>query len=93
MDEFTVILKAREFVQRVKVNSIPAPVESYLQAFNCELKIDHLAAGEAGYSFEHKGKWYVVLNGNDRDERQRFTICHEIAHIDLGLPSEHDAPS
>lgn len=94
MDEFTVVLKARELVQRVKVNSIPVPVELYLQAFSCELKIDDtLAPGEAGCSFEHKGKRYVVVNGKDSEERKRFTICHEIAHIDLGLPVEHGAPS
>jgi Zn-dependent peptidase ImmA (M78 family) len=29
------------------------------------------------------------VNGNDSDERQRFTACHEAAHIELGLPSEH----
>ncbi len=37
------------------------------------------------------GKRYICVNGNDREERQRFTICHEIAHIVLGLPSEHKA--
>lgn len=93
MDEFTVILKARELVQRVKVNSIPVPVERYLQAFNCDLKLDNtLRPGQSGCSFEHKGKRYVVVNDKESEERQRFTVCHEVAHIDLGLPSDHDAP-
>ncbi len=94
MDEFTAILKARELVQRAKVNSIPVPVQAYLQAFNCELKTDDsLSPGESGCSFEHKGRWYVVVNDKDSNVRKRFTICHEIAHIHLDLPSQHDAPS
>jgi hypothetical protein len=31
-----------------------------------------------------------VVNGNDLPERQRFTVAHEIAHIVLDLPTEHD---
>lgn len=93
MDEFTVILKARELVQRVKVSSIPVPVDLYLQAFSCKLKLDNtLRPGQSGCSFEHKGKRYIVVNDKESDERQRFTICHEVAHIDLGLPADHDAP-
>ena len=34
-------------------------------------------------------KHYICVNAKDREERQRFTACHELAHIVLGLPSEH----
>jgi uncharacterized protein DUF955 len=48
-------------------------------------RVDRIAAA----TVEIKGKRYVHVNGNDREERQRFTACHEAAHIDLGLPSDH----
>jgi len=90
MDEFTVVLRARDLVQRVKSDSIPVPVELYLQAVKCTLKIgDDLKGDEAGYSFPHKDGHYIVVNGKDSQQRQRFTILHEIAHIELGLPSDH----
>jgi hypothetical protein len=38
---------------------------------------------------ESNGKRFICVNANDRVERQRFTICHEVAHIFLGLPSAH----
>jgi hypothetical protein len=50
---------------------------------------DDLGADEAGYTVEIKGKHYIYVNGNDSDERQRYTACHEAAHIELGLPTEH----
>ena len=43
-----------------------------------------------GWSFTiNSGKHYIRVNGKDSDERQNFTACHEIAHIVLGLPSDH----
>lgn len=52
---------------------------------------DQNAADEAGYCFQNNGKHFICTNANDRTERQRFTVCHEIAHIVLGLPSQHGA--
>ena len=45
---------------------------------------------EPGYFLPHpSGKKYIYVNGNNSPERQRFTVCHELAHIILGLPSDH----
>jgi hypothetical protein len=44
---------------------------------------------EPGWSFESNGKYYICVNGNDSKERCRYTACHELAHIVLGLPSDH----
>lgn len=90
MDELTAVLKARDLVQRVKSNSIPVQLELYLSALGCELKVDqNLSRDEPGYSFTHQDRHYIVVNGKDSPERRRFTVLHEIAHISLGLPSEH----
>jgi len=48
-----------------------------------------LGLDEAGYSFQSSGKHFICTNASDSPERQRFTVCHEIAHIVLKLPSEH----
>jgi hypothetical protein len=90
MDDFSVTMAARRFVQLENPSEIPAPVEAYVKRAGAVLKIDmHLGVDEPGWSFEHKGKKYICVNGTDSPERQRFTICHEIAHIQLGLPSDH----
>ncbi len=44
---------------------------------------------ESGQTFPLAGKHIITINGNHREERQRFTVLHEIAHIVLELPSQH----
>lgn len=90
IDEFRAVLKAREFVRKVNPGAIPVAVELYVQEVGAVIRpqVD-LAPDEAGYCFESNGKHFICTNQNDRLERQRFTICHELAHIVLGLPSQH----
>src|SRR5258708_4582516 len=90
MDEFTVVNRAREFVAKVNPKTIPVSVDAYVAQIGGVLRCQYdLDPDEPGWSFENGGKHYICVNGNDHEERQRFTICHELAHIVLGLPSEH----
>ena len=93
MDEFGAVLKAREFVNKVNPTAIPVPVEAYVKEHRCCSSPSDpiLEPDEPGWSFSNNGKHYICVNANDRPERQRFTVCHELAHIVLGLPSEHQA--
>lgn len=91
MDEFTATLKAREFVAKVAPLAIPAPMQAYVDQIGATLKVLHdLGDDEDGFSvMKPNGRFGICVNGNQKKERQRFTICHELAHIILGLPSEH----
>lgn len=90
MDEFRAILKARELARRVNPTAIPAAVEAYAGEFGAVIRPRwDLEPSEPGWSFHNSGKHYICTNANDTLERQRFTICHEIAHFALELPSEH----
>jgi Zn-dependent peptidase ImmA (M78 family) len=92
VDEFTAVNRARELVAKVKPNAIPVPVEAYVAQVGAVLRRQaDLEADEPGWSFENNGKHYICVNSNERPERQRFTICHELAHIVLRLPSDHKA--
>lgn len=92
MDEFAAVIKAREFVRRVNPTGIPVRVEAYVEEVKAVLRPQtDLRPDEPGWSFCNGGKHYICVNANDRPERQRFTICHELAHIVLGLKSEHNA--
>jgi hypothetical protein len=90
-DEFSVVLRAREFVRKANVTAIPVPLESYLATARATSReIADMAADEAGTCFPMAdGSYRICVNANDRIERCRFTICHEIGHIVLGLKSEH----
>ena len=50
---------------------------------------DDLEPDEPGWSFESNGKHFICINTKDREERRTFTACHELAHIVLGIPSDH----
>ncbi len=90
MDELSAVLKARSLVSKLSSNTVPVPVEAYAAVVGAEIRLDDsLGPNEPGWSFTKSGKHYICINKNDRKERQRFTACHEIAHIVLGLPSDH----
>lgn len=91
--EFQVIMKARKLVRDVGVSSVPIDLELFAAAANARLKIVHdLNDDESGQTTQIKGKHVIIVNGNHREERQRFTVLHEIAHIFLELPSQHHGP-
>lgn len=90
MDEFDAMLKARAFVRQIDLTTTPVDVAGYARQMNAVVRYDDdMAPDEAGSCFTKGGKHYISVNAKDRPERQRFTICHEIAHIVLGLPSDH----
>ena len=92
MDEFTAVLRARELTVAVNPTTIPVAVEAYAAKVGAIIRVEtDLGQDEAGWSFERGGKYYICINGKDQEERRRFTICHEIAHIVLCLPSDHKA--
>lgn len=92
MDEFGAVLKARALVGKVSPKAIPVPVEAYVEHIGAVLRPQtDLGPDEPGWSFVNDGKHFICVNANDRPERQRFTICHELAHIVLRLPSDHKA--
>lgn len=90
IDEMTAVLRARAFVSKVGPSAIPVPMDGYLAEAKAIVRVeDDLQEGLLGMSFSLSGKNYICLNGKDSAERQRFTVCHEIAHVVLGLPSDH----
>ena len=92
IDETSAVLKARAFVSKANPSTVPVPMDGYLAEAKAVVRVeDDLQEGMLGVSFSLSGKNYICVNGNDSPERQRFTICHEIAHIVLGLPSDHKA--
>ncbi len=90
MEELTAILRARQFVKDVGTISIPVDIAQFAAAANATIQVKtDLDDAESGQTFEYAGKNFIIVNGNHREERQRFTALHEIAHIVLKLPSQH----
>jgi len=91
MDDTDVRQQARAFIAKVDISNIREDLSPYLTAANAKVKKDELDEGESGYTItKPNGKHIITANSLETEERQRFTICHEIAHIVLGLESSHE---
>src|SRR5450759_1546215 len=91
MDEADIQQKARAFVASVDTSNIQNDLSVYVQKANAKLKKDELGDGESGFTVtRNNGQHIITVNSLEPEQRQRFTVCHEIAHIVLGLPSQHD---
>jgi Zn-dependent peptidase ImmA (M78 family) len=90
MDETAVQQKARAFISKVDVSNIRDDLSPYVTAINAIVRKEELGEGESGYTItKRNGKHIITVNSLETHERQRFTICHEIAHIELNLASSH----
>lgn len=91
LDEFSVVLKAQAFVRKAQASAVPVPLEPYLKEVRATVReMNDMDPTEAGTCFSMAdGSFRICVNVNDSKVRQRFTICHEIAHIVLGLKSDH----
>lgn len=91
MDELGVRQIARRFIAGLDTSRIREDLSPYLTAANAKLRMEPLDEGESGYTLPGKnGRYVITVNSLESAERQRFTICHEIAHVTLGLPSRHE---
>ena len=91
MDEADVRQRARIFISKINISSIRDDLSPYVAAANAKVRKEVLGFGESGYTItKPNGKHIITVNATETEERQRFTICHEIAHILLNLPSSHD---
>ena len=94
MDEFSVTMKAREFIGRCGSLALPVPVEKYASQIGGVVKREPLQDGEDAWSVRlPSGKYRICVNCAHSDRRQRFSICHEVAHVVLGVAADHSAPS
>ena len=90
MEETDVHQKARAFVASVDTSNIQDDLSAYLEKADAKLKKEDLGDGESGFTItKGNGQHIITVNSIEPEERQRFTICHEIAHIIMKLPSDH----
>jgi Zn-dependent peptidase ImmA (M78 family) len=87
--DFEAEQKARRFVRDAGISAIPVDLGLYVAKVAGKVSLDMLDPGEAGYTMVTGSGPFITLNEADRATRRRFTLCHEIGHLVLGLPSEH----
>lgn len=92
IDEPGIRLRARQFMAQLDLSNIRTDLSVYAKKVNAKLDTEELAEGESGYTLVNRsGKASIVVNELENLERQRFSICHEVAHLVLDLASDHKA--
>ena len=94
MDELAVAMKAREFVRLCGPLALPVSVNTYAAEIGGVVKSEALEENEDAWSFRDKdGKYHICINCAHNATRQRFSVCHEVAHVVLDIASDHSNPS
>jgi len=94
MDELAIALKARGFVADCGHVALPVSVDVYAAKIGGVIKPDTLGEDEDAWSVRlPSGKYRICVNCAHNGRRQRFSACHEIAHVVLGIPTDHSNPS
>lgn len=89
MTEFEAEQEARRFVRDAGISAVPVDLGLYVAKVAGKVSLDMLDPGEAGYTMVTGAGALITINELDRATRRRFTVCHEIGHLVLDLPSEH----
>jgi hypothetical protein len=94
LDELAVAMKARQFIAKVGPLALPISVDSYAQQIGGIVKTDALGEHEDAWSVRlPNGEYRICVNCAHNNTRQRFSVCHEVAHVVLEIPADHSAPS
>jgi Zn-dependent peptidase ImmA (M78 family) len=90
IDELAIRLRARQFMAGLDLSNIDKDLSVYTRKVNAKLTTEEMSPGESGYTLTRRdGKSSIVVNELERRERQRFSACHEVGHLVLGLASNH----
>lgn len=90
IDEVAIRTKARQFMVGLDLSKIDKDLSVYTKKANARLGTEEMGEGQSGYTMTKRdGSSFIIVNELERLERQRFSICHEVAHIVLGLRSDH----
>lgn len=88
MDELEARILARRFLSALGP-LLTVDLDRYARAVNARIRYEQLDEHESGFTVRKGEAFVITVNSSETPRRQRFTVCHEIAHIVLDLPSSH----
>lgn len=76
--------EAMDLLASLDIDEIPIPVEDIAEELGVTLRYEPLDGGMSGVLFrDHGGQAVIGVNDLHSENRQRFTIAHELAHLKL----------
>jgi len=74
---------ALALVDRFGISAPPTPVNDIAEAQGAEVQVEPLEGGLSGVLYRDGDRKVIGVNGLHADVRQRFTIAHELGHLEL----------
>ena len=74
---------ARDLLRRLDIRNVPIPVEKIAKAVGAQVISSPLDGELSGMVFVNENQIIIGVNSLHHPNRQRFTISHEIGHIQL----------
>lgn len=74
---------ALELIERFGIEEAPVPVEDIATALGADVQIEPLEGGLSGVLYREGDRTVLGVNGWHAEVRQRFTIAHELGHLQL----------
>jgi Zn-dependent peptidase ImmA (M78 family) len=74
---------ARDLLERLDIRSVPVPVDKIAKAIGAQVIFSLLDDELSGMVFVRENKTIIGVNSLHHPNRQRFTIAHEIGHLEL----------
>jgi Zn-dependent peptidase ImmA (M78 family) len=75
--------KAQELLDRLNISSVPVPVEKIAKAAGAIIRHSPLDEELSGMIYIKNGQPIIGVNALHHPNRQRFTIAHEIGHLEM----------
>ena len=77
----------RKIAPPLALENVIVDIEEAVESIGIDVKYSDMThldmEGVSGYVFSKEGKPIIVVNGEDVEERRRFTIAHELGHVFL----------
>lgn len=75
--------RARDLLDRLKIQNVPVPVDKIARAIGAQVVFSPLDDELSGMVLVKADRTLIGVNSLHHPNRQRFTIAHEIGHLDL----------
>lgn len=75
--------RARELLARLNIKSIPTPVEKVAKLLGAQVRFSPLDEELSGMVYIKDGVPIIGVNSLHHPNRQRFTIAHELGHLEM----------
>lgn len=75
--------RARQLLVRLGIQSTPTPVERIAKALGAQVRFSPFDAELSGMVYIKDGVPIIGVNSLHHSNRQRFTIAHELGHLEL----------